>query len=146
MYNVPVNSINKQINNKQTHTHVGFYGLQGFSIGVMVFILYKPYFLSPYTNPTPKPTPYRKLYAFLDKEKIIILYDFWYICLLNYGDTENVLINHLHVVIPMSYPCHYTICVLINHTHTHTHTHRAAEKDRDGLHCSHELTDWADEC
>ncbi len=26
--------------------------------------LYKPYFPSPYTNPTPKPTPYRKLCAF----------------------------------------------------------------------------------
>ncbi len=53
----------------------------------------------------------------------------WFISVLKYGDTENVLINHLLLVIPMSYPCHYTICVLINHinmprhTHTHTHTH-----------------------
>ncbi len=37
--------------------------------GVMIFILYKLYFLSPYTNPTPKPTPYRKLSAFLDFQK-----------------------------------------------------------------------------
>ncbi len=42
-----------------THTHT-FCELWGLSIGVMVFILYKPYFLSPYTNPTPKPTSYRK--------------------------------------------------------------------------------------
>ncbi len=53
----------------------------------------------------------------------------WFISVLNYGDTENVLINHLLLVIPMSYPCQYTNFVLINHinmptpTHTHTHTH-----------------------
>ncbi len=41
----------------------------------MVFILYKPYFLSAYTNPTPKPTPYRKLSAFLLSQKNLILYD-----------------------------------------------------------------------
>ncbi len=35
----------------------------------MVFILYKPYLLSPYTNSTPKPTPYRKLCAFLLSQK-----------------------------------------------------------------------------
>ncbi len=54
-----------------THTHTCFCELWGHSIGVMVFILYKPYFLSPYTNPTPKPTPYRKLCAtlYLKKKK-----------------------------------------------------------------------------
>jgi len=52
-----------------TDTHRGFHFLWGHSqkpIGVMGFLLYKPYFLSPYTNPTPKPTPHRKLSAFLD--------------------------------------------------------------------------------
>ncbi len=33
----------------RAHTHVGFYGLRGLSIGVMVFILYKLYVLVPYT-------------------------------------------------------------------------------------------------
>ncbi len=60
----------------------------------------------------------------------------WFISVLNYGDTENVLINHLLLVIPMSYPCHYTnLCPHKPHkhapthtrthtrTHTHTHTH-----------------------
>ncbi len=42
-----------------THTHVGFYGLRGLSIGVMVFILYKLYVLLPYTYPTPKLSPHR---------------------------------------------------------------------------------------
>ncbi len=53
-----------------------------------------------------------------------------FISVLNYGDTENVLINHLLLVIPMSYPCHYTnLCPhkphkhAYTHTHTHTHTH-----------------------
>ncbi len=48
----------------------------------------------------------------------------WFISVLNYGDTENVLINHLLLVIPMSYPCHYTnLCPHKPHKHTHTHTH-----------------------
>ncbi len=65
----------------------------------------------------------------------------WFISVLNYGDTENVFINHLLRVIPMSYPCHYTnLCThkphkhahththLHTHTHTHTHTHRTSSK------------------
>ncbi len=49
----------------------------------------------------------------------------WFISVLNYGDTENVLINHLLLVIPMSYPCHYTnLCPHKPHNHAHTHTHR----------------------
>ncbi len=48
----------------------------------------------------------------------------WLISVLNYGDTENVLINHLLLVIPMSYPCHYTnLCPHKPHKHAHTHTH-----------------------
>ncbi len=48
----------------------------------------------------------------------------WFISILNYGDTENVLINHLLLVIPMSYPCHYTnLCPHKPHKHAHTHTH-----------------------
>ncbi len=47
----------------------------------------------------------------------------WFISILNYGDTENVLINHLLLVIPMSYLCHYTnLCPHKPHTHAHTHT------------------------
>ncbi len=44
-----------------THTHVVFYGLRGLSIGVMIFILYKLYVLLPYTYPTPKLSPHRRL-------------------------------------------------------------------------------------
>ncbi len=59
----------------------------------------------------------------------------WFISVLNYGDTENVLINHLLLVIPMSYPCHYTnLCPRKPHkhahTHTHTHTHTAGAATR----------------
>ncbi len=51
----------------------------------------------------------------------------WFISILNYGDTENVLINHLLLVIPMSYPCHYTnLCPHKPHKHAHTHTHTHA--------------------
>ncbi len=75
-----------------THTHVGFYGLRGLSIGVMVFILYKLYVLLPYTYPTPKLSPHRRrcISTFPQKTHTV-----WFISILNYGDTENVLINHL---------------------------------------------------
>ncbi len=54
-------------------------------------------------------------------------YSVWFISILNYGDTENVLINHLLLVIPMSYPCHYTNLCPHTHTHTHIHTHTHSE-------------------
>ncbi len=59
----------------------------------------------------------------------------WFISILNYGDTENVLINHLLLVIPMLYPCHYTnLCPHKphKHAHTHTHTHTHTELERKG--------------
>ncbi len=87
----------------------------------MFFILYKPHFLLPYNKPTPKPTLYRKLWAFLLSQKTNFV---WFISLLNYGDTENVLINHLLLAIPMSYPCHNThLCPHKPHKHARTHTH-----------------------
>ncbi len=108
------------MNTAYKNTHIGFYGLWGLSIGVMVFILYKLYFLSPYSNPTPKPSPHRKLCAFFDLKKKKN-HSVWFISLLNYRDTESVLINHLHVVIPMSYPCYYTnLCPHKPHKHAHT--------------------------
>ncbi len=104
-----------------THTHVGFYGLRGLSIGVMVFILYKLYVLLPYTYPTPKLSPHRRRCISTFPQKT---HSVWFISVLNYGDTENVLINHLLLVIPMLYPCHYTnLCPHKPHKHAHTHTH-----------------------
>ncbi len=65
----------------------------------------------------------------------------WFISVLNYGDTENVLINHLLLVIPMSYPCHYTnLCPHKPHKHaphTHTHTWMNAGSCEASLHFSH---------
>ncbi len=67
-------SVKNNISVKNTHTHVVFYGLRGLSIGVMVFILYKPYFLSPYINPTPKPILTGNFLHFYLLKKLI-LYD-----------------------------------------------------------------------
>ncbi len=40
------------------------------------------------------------------------------------GTWVNVLKSHLHLVIPVSYLCHYTnLCPDLSQTHTHTHTH-----------------------
>ncbi len=52
-----------------THIHTCFTILGGTSIGIMVFLLYRPYILSPYTNPTPKLSPHRRHFAFLDFQK-----------------------------------------------------------------------------
>ncbi len=59
-----------------THTHVGFYGLRGLSIGVMVFILYKLYVLLPYTYPTPKLSPHRRrcISTFPQKNSLCMIY------------------------------------------------------------------------
>ncbi len=59
-----------------THTHVGFYGLRGLSIGVMVFILYKLYVLLPYTYPTPKLSPHRRrcISTFPQKNSFCMIY------------------------------------------------------------------------
>ncbi len=59
-----------------THTHVGFYGLWGLSIGVMVFILYKLYVLLPYTYPTPKLSPHRRrcISIFPQKNSLCMIY------------------------------------------------------------------------
>ncbi len=58
------------------HTHVGFYGLQGLSIGIMVFILYKLYVLLTYTYPTPKLSPHRRrcIYIFPPKNSLCMIY------------------------------------------------------------------------
>ncbi len=64
-----------QYTHTHTHTHVVFYGLQGLSLGVMVFILYKLYVLLPYTYPTPKLSPHRRLVHFYFPPKKRTLYD-----------------------------------------------------------------------
>ncbi len=107
------------------HTHVGFCGLWGLSIGVMVFILNKLYVLLPYTYPTPKLSLTGDCVHFRFSKKHHLI---CFLSLLNYGDIGSVLINHLHIVIPLSYPCYYTnLCPHKPHkpAHTHTHTHKS---------------------
>ncbi len=111
----------KSLRHTHTHTHTHTHKHTR-SIGEMVFILYKPYFLSPYTNPTPKPTPYRKLCAFLLSQKT---HSVWFISLLKYGDMGKCPHKSPSpLIIHKSYPCHYTnLCPHVSQTHTHTHTH-----------------------
>ncbi len=105
-----------------THTHTcWFLWLRGLSIGVMVFILYKLYVLLPYTYPTPKLSPHRRrcISIFPQKNSLCMIYKRFKL----WGHW-NVLMNHLLLVIPMSYPCHYTnLCPHKPHKHAHTHTH-----------------------
>ncbi len=58
------------------YRHVGFYGLRGLSIGVMVFILYKLYVLLPYTYPTSKLSPHRRwcISTFPPKNLLCMIY------------------------------------------------------------------------
>ncbi len=102
-----------------THTHIVFLWFTGTLHRCNGFILYKLYVLLPYTYPTPKLSPHRRQFKSV-----------WFISVLNYGDTENVFINLLLFVIPVSYPCHYTnLCPHKPHKHAHTthphtqHTH-----------------------
>ncbi len=78
-----------------THTHVVFYGLWGLSIGVMVFYTVQNCMCY---CPTPKLSPHRRLCISTFPKKTNSV---WFINVLNYGDTENVLINHLLLVIPV---------------------------------------------
>ncbi len=68
-------SLSLSLSHARTHTHVGFYGLRGLSIGVMVFILYKLYVLLPYTYPTPKLSPHRRRCISTFPSKKLTLYD-----------------------------------------------------------------------
>ncbi len=102
-------------------THTCIYGLRGLSIGVMVFILYKLYFLSPYNNPTPKPTPYRKLLAIFEFHKTPLCMFFKPFVLQGHRKCPHKphLCCSTHVIIH--------ICVLINHLYQYTHTHTQTE-------------------
>ncbi len=132
-----------------THTqHVGFYGLRGLSIGVMVFILYKLYVLLPYTYPKPKLTPHRRrsFSTFPQKNSLCMIYKYfklWGHWKCPHKSPSPCNTCHTHVIIQ--------ICVLINHinmaTHTHTHTHTQNMKEKevnsvDYLHlrCMHRIT------
>ncbi len=59
-----------------SHTHACwyFYGLQGLSIRVMVFIMYKLYVLLPYAYTTPKRSPHRKLHFYITTVGLQILF------------------------------------------------------------------------
>ncbi len=106
-------NLNKIISN--THTFV-FVNVGTFH-RLLLFILYKPYYLSPYNQPTPKPNPLQEHFCIFTFSKNSF-------CMINkpfeYGDNENVLINHLLLVIPTSYPCHYTIGVSYVTKNKHT--------------------------
>ncbi len=105
-----------------THTHVGFCGLWGLSIGVMVFILNKLYVLLPYTYPTPKLSPHRRLCASLDFQKKTPFSMFFKpFELRGHRQCPHKPPSYCNTsVIPMSL---YKFVPHKPHTHTHTHTH-----------------------
>ncbi len=73
-----------------------------------------------YTYPTPKLSPHRRrcISIFPQKNSLCMIYKRFKL----WGHW-NVLINHLLLVIAMSYPCHYTnLCPHKPHKHAHTHT------------------------
>ncbi len=104
------------LSHTHTHTHVGFYGLRGLSIGVMVFILYKLYVLLPYTYPTPKLSPHRRrcISIFPQKNSLCMIYK------------RFKLWGHWKCPHKSPSPCNtyviIQICVLINHISMPTHT------------------------
>ncbi len=114
-----------KIRNTHTHTHTH-------TVNMLVFMVYRRNgFYSSCMCYCPTPTLHLNLALTGDGAFLLSLkktHSVWFISVLHYGDTENVLINHLFLVIPMLYPCHYTnLCPHKPHkhapTHTHTHTH-----------------------
>ncbi len=104
-----------------THTHVGFYGLRGLSIGIMVFILYKLYVLLPYTYPTPKLSPHRRLCIsiFPQKNSLCMIYKRFKLWGHWKCPHKSPSPCNTYVI-----PCHYTnLCPHKPHKHAHTHTH-----------------------
>ncbi len=100
-----------------------FHVLWGHSIGVMVFVLYKLYFISSYTNPTPKPTLRRKHNAYLDFQKtsFCMIYKIF-----PHGDLKNVPTRSKFTGTTIrvgTFGPHNVINTRYTHTHTHTHTH-----------------------
>ncbi len=96
LFNLLINNIMNTLNNIwiQTHTHVAFYGLLGLSIGYCT------------NSMCYCPTPTLHLNLALTADGAFLLspqntHSVWFISVLNYGDTENVLINHLLLVIPV---------------------------------------------
>ncbi len=87
-----------------THTHTClFFGLRGLSIGVMVL------YCTICMCYCPTPTLHLNLALTGDcvhfkifKKNTISMF----LSLLNYGDIGSVLIKHLQIVIPLSYPCY----------------------------------------
>ncbi len=105
-----------------THTHVGFLWFTG-TFHRRNGFLYCTNCMCYALHLQPKLSPHRRwcISIFPQKNSLCMIYKRF-----NYGDTEMSLINHLLLVIPMSYPCHYTHWCPHNHinmrTHTHTHT------------------------
>ncbi len=109
---VGLRELKNQHYRQQQYTHVGFYGLRGLSIGVMVFILYKLYVLLPYTYPTPKLSPHRRrcISTFPPKNSLCMIYKrfkLWGHWKCPHKSPSPCNTCHTHVIIQ--------ICVLINH-------------------------------
>ncbi len=98
-----------------THTLVSMFHRVHY-IGVMVFLLYKLYFLSPYPNP--KPTPHKTFCIFTFSKKIL-----WIICSMNYKlfsswAPKTISPQGQKILVWLSlWECRE------NQVHTHTHTH-----------------------
>ncbi len=125
-----------------THTNVVFCEKWGHPIGVMVFILYKPYVLLPYTNPRPTCSPHRT-HSCLKKTHSV-----WFRNILKSGDMGQCRRKSPSscntYVIPM--PLYECMSSFDTHTHTHahahtrTHTHTRA-RTHAGTH-AHTYTEW----
>ncbi len=121
-----------------SHTNTCFAILVGTSIDVMVFLLYRPYILSSYTNPTPKLSPHRRLFAFLDFQKtsFFVIYKLVYpwrpqfrsppwhkspwVCVYSCLSPHRYIKTHTHTQNTHSHLHSHTHT---KHTHSHTHTH-----------------------
>ncbi len=121
----------------------------------MVFLLYRPYILLPYTNPTPKLSPHRRHFAFLDFQKtsFCMIYKLVYpwgpqfrsppwhkspwVCVYSGLSPHRYIKTSTHHTHSLTLT--HTLS-LTPHTHTHTHTHSLSLSHTHSLSLSLTLT------
>ncbi len=91
-----------------------------------------------YTYPTPKLSPHRDGAFLLSPQKT---HTVWFISILNYGDTENVLTQSPHHTRTPTHHTHTHTPHTHTHTpHTHTHTHTPTPHTHTHTHTTHTHT------
>jgi len=132
-----------------THTHTDLLSLPGLLIDVMVFILYKLYILSLYTNPTSEPAHHTHTHTHTQTHLPITFCIFIFsknynlVCLLTHFPRGGRRLLLCKGDLRFYYPCK---CKTFTHTHTHTHTHKSRDKHTHHMHTHRKTAEREENC